>query len=81
MIKSIWGSFSQNLISTNDDSDVVSLFTGFLSSTENVPTTFQGDDITSLLQTASHYVVGLEYDILENLNLNIEELLQKNLIS
>lgn len=71
-LKASGGSFSQNLISTNDDSDVVSLFTGFLSSTENVPTSFQGDDIISLLQTASHYVVGLEYDLLENLNLNIE---------
>ena len=71
-LKASGGSFSQNLISTNDDSDVVSLFTGFLSSTENVPTTFQGDDIISLLQTATHYVVGLEYDLLENLNLNIE---------
>ena len=37
-----------------------------------MPTTFQGDDIISLLQTATHYVVGLEYDLLENLNLNIE---------
>jgi len=71
-LKASGGSFSQNLISTNDDSDVVSLFTGFLSSTENVPTTYQGDDIISLLQTATHYVVGLEYDLLENLNLNIE---------
>ena len=71
-LKASGGSFSQNLISTNDDSDVVSLFTGFLSSTENVPTTFQGDDIISLLQTATHYVLGLEYDLLENLNLNIE---------
>ena len=71
-LKASGGSFSQNLISTNDDSDVVSLFTGFLSSTENVPTTYQGDDIISLLQTAAHYVVGLEYDLLENLNLNIE---------
>jgi len=71
-LKASGGSFSQNLISTNDDTDVVSLFTGFLSSTENVPITFQGDDIISLLQTATHYVVGLEYDLLENLNLNIE---------
>ena len=76
-LKASGGSFSQNLISTNDDSDVVSLFTGFLSSTENVPTTFQGDDIISLLQTATHYVVGLEYDLLENLNLNIEGYFKK----
>jgi len=71
-LKASGGSFSQNLISTNDDSDVVSLFTGFLSSTENVPTTFKGEDINSLLQTATHYVIGFEYDLFENLNLNIE---------
>ena len=47
------GTFSQNLISTNDDTDVVSLFTGFLSSTDNIPTTFQNEDVNSLLQTAT----------------------------
>jgi len=66
------GTFSQNLISTNDDSDVVSLFTGFLSSTDNIPNTFQNNEINSLLQTATHYVLGLEYDLLNNLNINIE---------
>ena len=76
-IKASGGSFSQNLISTNDDTDVVSLFTGFLSSTDNIPSTFQNEDITSLLQTATHYVVGLEYDILSNLNLNIEGYFKK----
>ena len=76
-LKASGGSFSQNLISTNDDTDVVSLFTGFLSSTDNIPSTFQNEDITSLLQTATHYVVGLEYDILSNLNLNIEGYFKK----
>jgi len=76
-LKASGGSFSQNLISTNDDTDVVSLFTGFLSSTDNIPSTFQNEDITSLLQTATHYIVGLEYDILSNLNLNIEGYFKK----
>ncbi|MEC8537453.1 MAG: TonB-dependent receptor [Bacteroidota bacterium] len=70
--KASGGTFSQNLISTNDDSDVVSLFTGFLSSTDNIPNTFQNNEINSLLQTATHYVLGLEYDLLNNLNINIE---------
>ena len=70
--KALGGTFSQNLISTNDDSDVVSLFTGFLSSTDNIPNTFQNNEINSLLQTATHYVLGLEYDLLNNLNINIE---------
>ena len=71
-LKASGGTFSQNLISTNDDSDVVSLFTGFLSSTDNIPNTFQNNEINSLLQTATHYVLGLEYDLLNNLNINIE---------
>jgi len=71
-LKGSGGSFSQNLISTNDDTDVVSLFTGFLSSTDNIPNTFQDEDINSLLQTATHYVLGFEYDVLNNLSINIE---------
>ena len=71
-LKASGGTFSQNLISTNDDSDVVSLFTGFLSSTDNIPNTFQNNEINSLLQTATHYVLGLEYDLLNNLDINIE---------
>lgn len=75
--KASGGTFSQNLISTNDDSDVVSLFTGFLSSTDNIPNTFQNNEINSLLQTATHYVLGLEYDFLNNLNINIEGYFKK----
>ncbi len=71
-LKGSGGSFSQNLISTNDDTDVVSLFTGFLSSTDNIPNTFQDENINSLLQTATHYVLGFEYDVLNNLSVNIE---------
>jgi len=76
-LKASGGTFSQNLISTNDDTDVVSLFTGFLSSTDNIPSTFQNSEINSLLQTATHYVIGLEYDILNNLNINIEGYFKK----
>ena len=47
--KASGGAFSQNLISTNDDTDVVSLFTGFLSSTDNIPSSFQNESINSLL--------------------------------
>ena len=63
--------------STNDDTDVVSLFTGFLSSTDNIPSSFQNERINSLLQTATHYIIGLEYDILNNLNINIEGYFKK----
>ena len=75
--KASGGAFSQNLISTNDDTDVVSLFTGFLSSTDNIPNSFQNENINSLLQTATHYIIGLEYDILNNLNINIEGYFKK----
>ena len=75
--KASGGTFSQNLISTNDDTDVVSLFTGFLSSTDNIPSSFQNESINSLLQTATHYIIGLEYDISNNLNINIEGYFKK----
>jgi len=71
-LKASAGLFSQNLISTNDETEVVSLFSGFLSTTTSIPDNFNGEDIESFLQKSTHYIVGLEYDIIDNLNLNLE---------
>ena len=71
-LKASSGLFSQNLISTNDEKEVVSLFTGFLSTTTSIPDNFNGQSVESLLQKAAHYIIGFEYDLLDNLNINME---------
>jgi hypothetical protein len=66
------GYYAQNLLSTTSDRDVVNLFYGFLSGSDNLPTTFNGEDITSKLQTARHAVGGFELDLPHHMSLNIE---------
>lgn len=66
------GLYSQNLLSGTSDRDVVNLFYGFLSGPENLPREFDGREITHKLQKARHLIVGLEYDITDNLLLNLE---------
>lgn len=71
-IKAAGGFYSQNLIAANSDRDVVNLFYGFLSGQANLPSTFDGKKITSKLQKAIHYILGTEFDIIDNITLNIE---------
>ena len=71
-LKSSFGLFSQNLMSTSSERDVVNLFSGFLSSTNSLPEFFQSEPVVSSLQKATHYIMGIEYDIGLNLDLNIE---------
>jgi hypothetical protein len=59
-LKMAGGLYSQNLISTTYDQDVVNLFYGFISSP------------TNKLQKCYQGVLGFEYDILPNLSLNVE---------
>ena len=76
------GMYSQNIISANSDRDVVNLFYGFLSGPENLQSEFvapsgQASSVTHSLQTANHVVAGFEYDLTENLNLNVEGYLKQ----
>ena len=71
-LKGSFGVFSQNLMSTSSERDVVNLFSGFLSSTTSLPDYFQGDLVESLLQKSIHYIVGLEYDFNQYLDVNFE---------
>ena len=71
-IKAAAGMYSQNLIAANSDRDVVNLFYGFLSGQDNIPKKFNGKEVTTKLQKANHYVVGTEFDVLDNMTLNIE---------
>ncbi len=76
-IKGAAGIYSQNLMATNSDRDVVNLFYGFLAGPENLQSDFVRPDnsvveVANPLQRAVHYVAGFEYDITEKINLNVE---------
>ena len=77
-LKFAGGLYSQNLISTNSDRDVVNLFSGFLSGTNNLQDKFNGKAVTSKLQKSQHIILGVEYDINNKLNLNIEGYYKNN---
>lgn len=66
------GLYSQNLMSSTSDNDVVSLFYGFLSGPENLPESFRGKTINSSLQKARHLVAGFEFDVFKHMTLNLE---------
>lgn len=71
-VKAAGGIYSQNLIAANSDRDVVNLFYGFLSGQEGTPSTFDGKDVSSKLQKATHYILGTEFDLSPFTTLNIE---------
>ncbi|MBE0655300.1 MAG: hypothetical protein IH594_15980 [Bacteroidales bacterium] len=64
--------YSQNLISARSDRDVVNLFYGFLSGPDNLPATFNGEEITHKLQKAEHAILGFEYDLTSKITMNLE---------
>lgn len=71
------GLYSQNVISSNSDRDVVNLFYGFLSGPENLQRNLlkpSGEvrEVVHSLQTAEHIISGFEFDLTERLNLNVE---------
>jgi len=71
-LKLAGGMYSQNLISSSSDRDVVNLFYGFISGPDNLQDEFDGKEVTHALQKADHVIFGVEIDILKNLTLNVE---------
>lgn len=71
-IKLATGLYSQNSISATDDRDVVSLFYGFLSGSDNLPKTFKGKSVNSRLQKAQHIILGFEINPTDHIAINIE---------
>ena len=71
-LKGAAGRYSQDFVAATSDRDVVNLFYGFLSGVDNLPSTFDGNKITSKLQKANHFVLGTEVDLTNNLAMNIE---------
>lgn len=71
-LKAAVGMYSQNFIAANSDRDVVNLFYGFLSGTNNLPKTFKGENVTSNLQKANHFILGAEWEITKYIDFNLE---------
>lgn len=72
-LKMAGGLYSQNLISTFNDQDVVNLFVGFLSGPEE--TIYQPgtrDAANNRLQKAWHLIGGLEVDLSDAIQINLE---------
>lgn len=70
-IKGAAGMYSQNIVSTKSDQDIVNLFTGFLLSPDE---SIQDPDkkyVKSNLQTAYHLVGGIEVDV-QRFEFNLE---------
>lgn len=66
------GLYSQNILSTSNERDVVNIFTGFLTSPEGQIVGLDGAFVEKKLQTARHAIVGFEYDFNPRLLFNVE---------
>ena len=71
-VKFAAGIYTQNFIAASSDRDVVNLFYGFLSGPENLPSTFDGQEVTSRVQKSDHIILGTEFDLSNTISLNIE---------
>lgn len=71
-IKMAAGLYSQNLISTSNERDVINLFTGFLSGPEEQINDINGGLADSKIQTSRHAIFGFEYDLSSGLEVNVE---------
>ncbi len=76
-IKFAGGVYSQNLISSNSDRDVVNLFYGFLSGPDNLQDDIKKENGEVVkrkhkLQKANHAILGFEYDLTKRWGLNVE---------
>lgn len=72
-LKMAGGRYSQNLISSVNELDVVNLFVGFLTGPEELVTKPNSTEAAPhRLQKAWHAVVGAEIDLTKNLELNVE---------
>lgn len=67
------GLYSQNLISTVNERDIVNLFVGFLSGPEETIYKLNTTEPTDhRLQKSRQGIVGLEFDLMEGLEFNVE---------
>lgn len=71
-IKLAGGLYSQNLLSAQNERDVVNLFSGFLSGPEEQVLGLDGEFLDNKLQKSRHAVAGIEYDLTDDLEINVE---------
>ena len=70
--KAAAGMYTQNILSTSNESDVVNLFSGFLTGPESQVFGLEGERIEDKLQRSNHLIAGFEYNFTENFEVNIE---------
>ena len=66
------GKYTQNILSTSNERDVVNLFNGFLTGPESIVAGLDGQPVKNKLQLSNHLVGGFEYDLNNNIQFNIE---------
>jgi hypothetical protein len=66
------GLYSQNILSTTSDRDVVNLFSGIISSPEEIPDQVDGSPYLHKFQKAQHLIAGVEYDISNAIDFQLE---------
>ena len=66
------GYYSQNILSTTSDRDVVNLFSGIISSPEEIPDQEDGNPYKHKFQKARHLIAGIEYDISRSIDFQLE---------
>lgn len=70
-VKGAAGMYSQNIISTKSDRDIVNFFTGFLLSPDQEIRNTDSQVVKSNLQTAYHLIGGIEVDV-RDVEFNLE---------
>ncbi|MBA3828505.1 MAG: carboxypeptidase-like regulatory domain-containing protein [Taibaiella sp.] len=70
-LKAAAGTYTQDIITTKSDRDIVNLFSGFLLSPDETIKNTNGDNVATNLQRAYHVLGGVEVDI-NKVELNLE---------
>lgn len=71
-LKAAGGIYTQNVLSTSNERDVVNLFSGFLTGPEGQVFGQDGQALDDKLQRSNHVVAGFEYDFTDNFEINVE---------
>ncbi|HRO08764.1 MAG TPA: TonB-dependent receptor [Saprospiraceae bacterium] len=66
------GRYTQNILSTSNERDVVNLFNGFLTGPESIIKDYNGQKLDNKLQISNHVVAGFEFDLTKRMTLNLE---------
>ena len=71
-IKIATGLYSQNLLTSHSDKDIVNFFYGFLSSPTNLQKSYLGREINDRTQKSRHLILGIETTPLNSINISSE---------